>query len=66
MAMFSLAIDSSLRGCDLAALNVSDVIMGVIARERVTIEQKKANERVTFSISDYSRTGEILPRSNLE
>ncbi len=55
MAMFSLAIDSSLRGSDLVALNVSDVMMGDVARERVTIEQKKTHERVTFSMSDYTR-----------
>ncbi|MCP4181771.1 MAG: tyrosine-type recombinase/integrase [Hyphomicrobiales bacterium] len=55
MAMFSLAIDSSLRSSDLVALNVSDVMMGDIARERATIEQKKTKERVTFSMSDYTR-----------
>ncbi len=55
MAMFSLAIDSSLRGCDLVALNVSDVMLGDVARDRVTIQQKKTKERVTFSMTDYTR-----------
>ena len=49
--MFSLAIDSSLRGSDIIALNVSDVMIGDAVRERVTIEQRKTKERVTFSMT---------------
>ena len=37
VAMFALAIDSSLRGVDLVALNVSDVIQGNDIKDRVTI-----------------------------
>jgi integrase len=55
IALFSLAIDSSLRGCDLVALHVSDVQDGAGIRERVTIAQRKTGERVTFAMTDYTR-----------
>jgi integrase len=49
IAMFSLAIDSSLRGCDIVALTVADVVtmLGVV-KDRVTVKQQKTDERVTF------------------
>jgi len=56
IAMFSLAIDSSLRGVDIVALNVSDVFEGWDIKERVTIEQSKTRERVTFTMRDHTRT----------
>jgi len=55
IAMFALAIDSSLRGIDIVSLNVSDVLHGPAIKERVTIEQRKTNERVTFPLRDYTR-----------
>ena len=55
IAMFALAIDSSLRGIDVVALNVSDVIQGDEIKERVTIDQRKTHERVTFSMRGYTR-----------
>lgn len=55
MAMFSLAIDSSLRGKDIVGLNVSDVVAGDQIKQRVTIMQSKTRERVTFSLTDYTR-----------
>jgi len=55
IAMFSLAIDSSLRGVDIVALNVSDVFEGWDIKERVTIEQSKTRERVTFAMRDHTR-----------
>jgi hypothetical protein len=41
LAMFNLAIDSKLRGCDLVRLQVDDVCAGGGVRERATIVQKK-------------------------
>jgi len=37
LAMFNLAIDSKLRGCDLVRLRVSDVVLGGTARLRTSI-----------------------------
>jgi len=56
IAMFCLAIDSSLRGVDIVALNVSDVFEGWEIKERVTIEQSKTRERVTFALRGHTRT----------
>ena len=55
IAMFALAIDSSLRGIDIVSLNVSDISSGNAIRERVIIEQRKTGERVTFPLRDYTR-----------
>lgn len=55
IAMFALAIDSSLRGIDIVSLNVSDVSSGNAIKERITIEQRKTCERVTFPLRDYTR-----------
>ena len=55
IAMFSLAIDSSLRGADIVALNVSDVLHGNEIKERVSIEQGKTHARVSFGMRDYTR-----------
>jgi len=56
IAMFSMAIDSSLRGVDIVALNVSDVFEGWDIKERVMIEQSKTRERVTFTMRNHTRT----------
>jgi len=55
IALFSLAIDSSLRGCDVVALKVSDVMATTGAKERVTINQKKTGQRVTFALTPYTQ-----------
>lgn len=55
IAMFALAIDSSLRGSDIVALNISDVLSGNEIKERVTLEQRKTHGRVSFSMRDYTR-----------
>ena len=41
LALFNLAIDSKLRGCDLVRLQVEDVSVGGRVRDRATIVQKK-------------------------
>jgi hypothetical protein len=40
LALFNLAIDSKLRGCDLVRLQVDDVSVGGRVRDRATIVQK--------------------------
>jgi hypothetical protein len=37
LALFNVAIDSKLRGCDLVALKVSDLLRDDRIRERVTV-----------------------------
>jgi integrase len=55
IAMFSLALDTSLRGCDIVALKVADVMTSQDVRDRVTIDQKKTSERVTVSLTPYTQ-----------
>ena len=55
LAMFNLAIDSKLRGCDLVRLRVSDVANGGILLERATITQRKTDQPVQFEITKQTR-----------
>ena len=55
LALFNLAIDSKLRGCDLVKLGVSDLVIGGLVRERVTIEQSKTNRPVQSEVSENTR-----------
>jgi hypothetical protein len=41
LAMFNLAIDSKLRGCDVVALRVDDVAAGGYTADCATVRQKK-------------------------
>ena len=40
LAMFNLAIDSKLRGCDVVAIKVEDVAAGGYAADRPTVRRK--------------------------
>ena len=55
LAMFNLAIDSKLRGCDLVALRVDDVAPHGQAAERATVRQKKTGRPVRFEITEQTR-----------
>jgi integrase len=55
LAMFNLAIDSKLRGCDLVALRVNDVMMGGRVRPRAAVMQKKTGRPVQFEITEQTR-----------
>jgi hypothetical protein len=44
-AMFNLAIDSKLRGCDVVAVRVEDVTASVYTADRATVRQKKTGGR---------------------
>src|SRR5262245_31082839 len=46
LAMFNLAIDSKLRGCDLVGLRVDDVAPNGYAVDRATIRQRKTGRPV--------------------
>jgi len=51
LALFNLAIDSKLRGCDLVCLQVDDVCVGGRVRDRGTVIQKKTGRPVQFETS---------------
>lgn len=55
LALFNLAIDSKLRGCDLMKLKVSDVRTGDEYRTRSKIIQKKTGNAVHFEITKLTR-----------
>ena len=55
LALFNLAIDSKLRGCDLLALKVSDVMQGGRVRSRTQITQRKTQRPVQFEITEQTR-----------
>ena len=55
LAMFNLAIDSKLRGCDLVALRVDDVLLSGRVRPRTTVIQKKTSRPVQFEITEQTR-----------
>jgi integrase len=56
LALFNLAIDSKLRGCDLVRLQVDDVCAGGKVRDRGTVIQKKTGRPVQFEITEQTRT----------
>ncbi len=55
LAMFNLAIDSKLRGCDLVSLKVEDVAPNGHANRRATIRQKKTGRPVQFELTEPTR-----------
>src|SRR5713226_2219034 len=55
LAMFNLAIDSKLRGCDVVALRVEDVAAGGYTADRATVRQKKTGRPVRFELSEQTR-----------
>lgn len=55
LAMFNLAIDSKLRGCDLVNLHVRDVTHGNQLLPRAMIVQRKTQRPVQFELTDVTR-----------
>jgi integrase len=55
LAMFNLAIDSKLRGCDVVAIRVEDVAAGGYTADRATVRQKKTGPPVRFELSEQTR-----------
>jgi hypothetical protein len=55
LAMFNLAIDSKLRGCDVVVIRVDDVAASGYAADRATVRQKKNGRPVTFELSEQTR-----------
>jgi integrase len=55
LALFNLAIDSKLRGCDVVAVRVEDVAPIGYAVDRATVRQKKTGRPVKFELTDQTR-----------
>jgi integrase len=55
LAMFNLAIDSKLRGCDVVALKVEDVAPNGYSVDRATVRQKKTGLPVRFELTEQTR-----------
>jgi hypothetical protein len=55
LALFNLAIDSKLRGCDVVAVKVEDVAPNGYTMDRATVRQKKTGRSVKFELADQTR-----------
>jgi integrase len=58
LALFNVAIDSKLRGCDLVSLKITDLIRDDRVRERVSVVQSKTNKPVQFELAENTRETE--------
>jgi len=56
LALFNLAIDSKLRGCDLVGLRVKDIAHGDKVVSRAVVMQHKTHRPVQFEITEQTRT----------
>lgn len=55
LALFNLAIDSKLRGCDLLSLKVGDISQGSSILTRAVVMQQKTRRPVQFEITEQTR-----------
>jgi integrase len=54
-AMFDLAIDSKLRGCDIVRIRVGDLVSGGRVRSRAVVIQRKTGRPVQFELLEPAR-----------
>ena len=52
LALFNLAIDSKLRGCDVVALRVDDIAPSGYPVDRATVRQRKTGRPVKFELTE--------------
>jgi integrase len=55
-AMFDLAIDSKLRGCDIVKLRIGELVSGGQVRPRAIVVQRKTGWPVQFELLEPART----------
>ena len=55
LALFNLAIDSKLRGCDVVSIKVEDIAPRGYAIDRASVRQKKTGHPVKFEITEQTR-----------
>jgi integrase len=58
-AMFDLAIDSKLRGCDVVKIRIGELVSGARVRSRAIVIQQKTGRPVQFELLEPAR-GSIL------
>ena len=68
LALFNLAIDSKLRGCDLVSLRVCNVVQGQRVAARAMIVQRKTQRPVQFELTEQTRAavGTWLAKARLQ
>ena len=54
-ALFDLAIDSKLRGCDLVQMKIGDIVSGGQIRTRAIVMQQKTGRPVQFELLPDAR-----------
>ena len=67
LALFNMAIDSKLRGCDLVSLRVNDVMHGGNIVKRTIVTQQKTKKPVHFEITEQTRDSlvDLINENNL-
>src|SRR3982750_4327833 len=55
LALFDIALDSKLRGCDVVALRLADILVGGSVRRRAVVVQQKTSRPVQFEIAEQAR-----------
>jgi integrase len=55
LALFNLAIDSKLRGCDVVAVGVDDIAPSGYTLDRANVRQKKTGRPVRFELAEQPR-----------
>ena len=55
-ALFDLAIDSKLRGCDVVRIKIGELVSGGHVRSRAIVMQQKTGRPVQFEILEPART----------
>ena len=54
-ALFDLAIDSKLRGCDVVKVRIGDIAVGGRIRDRAVVVQQKTKRPVQFELVEPAR-----------
>ena len=55
LALFDVALDSKLRGCDVVSLRLPDVLAAGTLRRRASVIQQKTGRPVQFEITEQAR-----------
>jgi len=55
LALFDIALDSKLRGCDIVTLRLADIMTGGAIRRRAMVLQQKTGRPVHFEITEQAR-----------
>ena len=55
-ALFDLAIDSKLRGCDLVKIKIGDLVAGSKIHTRAIVVQQKTGRQVQFELMTNAHT----------